>query len=451
MRGLPAGSTERVLPTAKSLLASLVVVRACESLASARGGDQHVAILQRMFAGDWPRAFPARLPVAYSVDDSPLMPLILRWFAILSLALAAGAGLPQEGRGQADPPLVAVGSAESRLLADAADGSLDRQSLFRASLVAGGVADDAELNFWQQRFDALCESLDAKHTDESRFTPQELFAFLHSQILTGHYQASVTTLPETLRSGNYNCLTATILFISIGERYGVPIEAVSTSGHIYCRLPDNGPLDIETTQPDWDKARNVQSAVSEENRRLPSRCINHVQVVAKIYYNRGLELLGRKQFEPAVSLLQRSLRLDPQDADARENLLAAYNNWALFLAEGERFAEAADLLRRGQELDASYPPYRANYLHVYQRWAAWHCARHEYASAIDVLERGSRNHPDAPLFITGPRTVYAQWLEWHLKRGEYQRAAEVLAAANRRLDQDAIARLQAHVQLTIED
>jgi len=374
------------------------------------------------------------------------------WYATLGLALAFGAGWPGQAASQSEPPLVAVGSVENRLLADAADKVLDRHPLLRAALIAGGVNDDRTLSHWQQRFEELCQPLDEKRVRGTPITPEALFVFLHTQIMTGEYRASVTTLPETLSSGNYNCLTATILLVSLGDRYHMPIEAISTSGHIYCRFVGEKPIDVETTQSDWAKATRARSGTRTSDEQLPPvRSIDSAQVIAKIYYNRGLEQLGRRQFEHAVALLHRSLQLDPRDADARENLLAAFNNWALFLAEAERYADAVERIRIGWELDADYPPFAANYLHIHQRWAAWHCARHEYASAIEVLERGSSQRPDAPLFSAGPRTVYAQWLQWHLKRGEYREAAEVLACANQRLDQDAIARLHAHVQLTVED
>ena len=368
----------------------------------------------------------------------------LSWFATLGLAMLAVALATRSALSQDHPPLVPVGSAESRLLADAADGTLDHQSLLRAALIAGGEEDHGKLNLWQDRFEALCAPLEQRHAQGETLQAETLFGFLHSQILTGDYVAAVTTVPTTLQTGDYNCLTATTLLIALGDRYSVPLEAVSTSGHIYCRYVGESPFEIETTNPDWSKARSTSV-----NRYAAARGINRVQVVAKIYYNRGLEQLAQKKFAAAIPILQRSLQLDPEDADARENLLAGMNNWALFLADGERFAEAAERIRAGQLIDANYQPFVANQLHIYQRWAAWHCARHEYQAALATLEAGRNCQPDAPLFLAGPKMVYAQWLDWHLKRGELPQAEEVLASALPQLEA-ANARLQPSVQLPIK-
>lgn len=375
---------------------------------------------------------------------------LLHLLATLSLSLTAVALAPERACGESQPPLVAVGSPESRLLADAADGSFDRGSFVRAALIAGGIRDSQELHAWQTRFDVLCQPLDFRREAGEALSAAALFEFLHAEILTGDYNAAVTTLPATLRTGDYNCLTATTLLVALGDRYAVPLEAVSTSGHIYCRHFGPTPLDIETTCPDWSQATSLSTGSGRSAGRFAaSRSIDRVQIVAKIYYNRGLALLADKQFAAATALLERSRQLDPYDADARENLLAGFNNWALSLAQAEQFADAAKLLVRGKEIDANYPPLAANQLHIHQRWAAWHCSRHEYEAALAVLEQGRRLQPEAPLFVAGPQAVYAEWIGWLRRQGADQQAAEVLAAARRRLDRRSLEKLQARVQYAL--
>jgi tetratricopeptide (TPR) repeat protein len=367
----------------------------------------------------------------------------------VSLTLLGSAGAAISARAETQPPLLPVGMPETRLLADAADGELQRHSLLRAALIAGGIADERELSDWQDCFAYLCEPLQQRTAAGETLTPKELFAFLHSEILTGEYNAAVTTLPATLRSGNYNCLTATVLLLELGDRYQVQLEAVSTSGHIYCRHLGPEPCEIETTCPTWFQSGRTASEQPIARRFASSRNINRVQVVAKIYYNRGLALLADKQFAMALPLLERSQQLDPHDADARENLLAGVNNWALSLAEADRFAEAVQLIERGKRIEPSYPPFAANELHTYQRWAAWHCARREYSAALAVLEQGRTRQPSALLFVAGPRTVYAEWLAWLERQGDRQAMTEVLAAAGQCLDPSAHAQLQAHLQFTL--
>lgn len=350
---------------------------------------------------------------------------------VLLRTLVALVALSAVGRVRAESelPLVPVASAEARLLADAADGVFDRHPFLRAALIAGGEQDEQQLHAHQERFETLCQPLDLRRAQGEKLTAEALFQFLHEAMLTGRYDAAVTTLPATLGRGDYNCLTATTLLVALGDRYACPIEAVATSGHIYCRsLADGRPL--ETTCREWfSRGGAIGDPSLKTKGAAEGRSVNRVQLVAKFYYNRGVALLADKQFERALGLLEISRQLDPRDSDARENLLAGLNNWALAETEMKRFETAARLLAQARTIDANYPPLAANDLHVHQRWAAWLCERHQYAAAIELLNAGSRRRPDAPLFTAGRRDVYIAWARWHHERGEDQLAAKVLAEA----------------------
>src|SRR5690606_16443754 len=57
--------------------------------------------------------------------------------------------------------------------------------------------------------------------------------------------------------------------------------------------------------------------------------ITDVQLVARVYYNRGVTRLRAKKFAQAVALTKASLRIDADNTIAHGNLLAGLNNWAL--------------------------------------------------------------------------------------------------------------------------
>ena len=77
-------------------------------------------------------------------------------------------------------------------------------------------------------------------------------------------------------------------------------------------------------------------------------------MAAMIYYNRGVDLLAEKRFAEAAAANAKALRLDPQNATARGNLLATINNWSIELGKRQHFAEAVNLLRQGLAIDAKF-------------------------------------------------------------------------------------------------
>jgi len=91
-----------------------------------------------------------------------------------------------------------------------------------------------------------------------------------------------------------------------------------------------------------------------------SRRITPVQLLAKFYYNRGVEALNAGEFAVGIDRLQISLAMDPADADARANIVAGLNNWAVERCGARRYDEAATLIERGLSLDPSFGPLVAN-------------------------------------------------------------------------------------------
>jgi tetratricopeptide (TPR) repeat protein len=104
-------------------------------------------------------------------------------------------------------------------------------------------------------------------------------------------------------------------------------------------------------------------------RPVRSREVSDVELLAMIYYNRGVDLLGEKRFAEAAAANAKALRLAPSNATARGNLLVTLNNWAIELGTTAHYAEAADLLRLGLAIEPGYQAFRLNYAHLHRQWA----------------------------------------------------------------------------------
>jgi tetratricopeptide (TPR) repeat protein len=198
--------------------------------------------------------------------------------------------------------------------------------------------------------------------------------------------------------------------------------------------------DVQTTCKDWFdvKAGKAVSASAQALAKqiasgavLP-RQLTDVQLLAKVYYNRGVSQLETQDYASALDLLKTSLALDPEDEPARNNLLAAYNNWALKLCDAGNFAAASDKLAAGRAIDAQYGPLQTNDLYVHQKWVLDHCQRGRYSAAIEILEQGHQRRPDVELFDGGRFAVYGMWARTLLEGNRLHEALAVLDSARRR-------------------
>src|SRR5208282_2889476 len=180
---------------------------------------------------------------------------------------------------------------EQRLFDQIHDGRFGEFSLLEAGLIAGGIDRKDELLRYGKRFDAIVDSL--RRSGSVCGTPREraqaVFTFLHQSILRGGYNLQASDLRQAFDHGRFNCVTASLLFNCLAKRFDLRAVGLEIPGHAMSRLelPEET-LDIETTCPRWFALNDSSRAAGG---RRPARQVSEVELVATIYYNRGVDLL----------------------------------------------------------------------------------------------------------------------------------------------------------------
>lgn len=173
--------------------------------------------------------------------------------------------------------------------------------------------------------------------------------YVHRRVLRGDYDASCARLDRTLESGDYNCLTATLLYLDLCRVSGTDVRALASPNHVRIVWQAAGTSRaIETTDPRWQP----------EALRADEFPITDRQLVARVYYNLGIEYAKREEYAAAESLTRTGWSLDPTLDDARENWLATLNNWSVRLIHRGQFVQARQLIERGLQVDQQYVPLR---------------------------------------------------------------------------------------------
>lgn len=100
----------------------------------------------------------------------------------------------------------------------------------------------------------IYQSLENSAKEQFAFLPQmeaadKLLHFIHSSLLK-KYREGCTRLNETLLTGNYNCVTASVLYFALARSLGLTVYGQETSIHAFCSvLIDGQKIDVETTNP----------------------------------------------------------------------------------------------------------------------------------------------------------------------------------------------------------
>jgi tetratricopeptide (TPR) repeat protein len=268
---------------------------------------------------------------------------------------------------------------ERQLFQDCTDGRLHQFALLDAALVASGVNDPTAMNHYRQQFfttrDEVARS--TRGVENSLQRLEVIHRILHERLLRGGYNASATNLAATLQTGVYNCASATVLFVALAAEFHIRAAAIELPGHVRARAYcDDQQYEIEVTCPVWKEAvrctaKSSNESDNEQSARaaLDGREISPCGLIAMIYYNRGIDAFNDCRYADAVAANRKALLLDPSNLLARENLLAAVNNWALALCDASHFAEAEQLLAEGRQFDPQHAAFVHNAIHVQQAWA----------------------------------------------------------------------------------
>ena len=292
---------------------------------------------------------------------------------------------------------------EQALFQDAQSGRWNNFDLFRAAMVAEGIRDSGLIRTYEARLDALVAKVMVTSGNTSpQAKTRALFEAMHQEILTQPYSLDCTELSKVMKTGHFNCVSATILFNCLAEKAGLDVCALEKPGHALSRVKFVGSaaIDIETTCPTWfdlqsdeerqfaaqlrvaptpgkanpATAQNAVPATAEPKVKSFSdlREISPVQLVATIYYNRGVDLYAKKSHPEAAAANVKALYLDKDNEQAWTNLLVSINNWALDAVDEKKeerlYNLAVILLDQGVSLDPTYDKFRANYVYVFYHW-----------------------------------------------------------------------------------
>ncbi|MCE9607204.1 MAG: hypothetical protein K8U03_20145 [Planctomycetia bacterium] len=324
---------------------------------------------------------------------------------------------------------------EQALLADVADGRLDRVPLLDAALLAGGTSDARALETYRRRFEHWVAELQVsgRIVGNERDRARGVLEYLHSRVLTGGFRDTSTKLDEAFEHGRFNCISSVILFRTLAARFGLTVHGVEVPGHAYAvvEAADESFI-VQTTCRDWFAAdgdtslqrsllrRTIGAAAADTAEQAKrERRLSDVGMLAVVYYNRGVDHLEAGSHEAAIEANRTALKLDAANEAARANLLAGLNNWSLELGRRGDFPQALRMLETGLQYAPEYGLFHENLVALYQQRLA-----------------GSTSTVEASPNLSALRGCYARW-QSELRRQGATAEAETVA---RRASEDPFLR-----------
>lgn len=324
------------------------------------------------------------------------------------------------------------------LIQDATDGTLDDLSLLHAGLIASQVTDRATIDDYESALDRWCDQLQQSGTmtGDARHKAAVLLEAMHRDLLGGEYDKYATELTSVFEQGHYNCVSATLLFYHLAQRFDLSVTLVERPGHAWCIVRDDTVItEVETTCAAWFRVSDnvaarealIRSTTGLSHGGSTSRqSITPVQLIATIYYNRGVQQLEQGNYPAAMRANMIAATLDRESKTIYSNLLATVNNWSLALSQRGEYDEALDLLARGLVIEPTHASFLQNDLHIHQTWmqTLWR-ARHDHESTeglertLEVLRRAEDRHPGRADLARARQRLLSYTTQQQLRNGSH--------------------------------
>jgi tetratricopeptide (TPR) repeat protein len=315
---------------------------------------------------------------------------------------------------------------EVALFADVQGGRFTSWSFEEAALLASGVTDEARRKSYLDQIDRLAEEAE-KATDAAKNPCEKgeaLLKWLHAHPMAKGYQSHQSSLAVVLETGKFNCLSSAVLYYVLARRLGLDVSGMEQPDHVFVVLHDGiRHMNVQTTSAAGFRAQGKDGGTG--------RPVGEVELVALLYYNRGVELSKAKRYHEALLVDFCALSLDPKLDSSRQNILAALTKWSKERADAGEFETALGVLDEGRGLAPREEHFANNLCYLVREWARNTYRREGEEAAREVLRAQRKRFGD----VAGMQAVVVGHVSWVAKQQEDAgRWEEALAAIERHAD-----------------
>jgi len=246
------------------------------------------------------------------------------------------------------------------------------------------------------------------------------------------------------------CLSLSILYLSLGERLGLPLYGVVVPGHFFVRY-DDGRLrfNIETTSkggnaPDKHYIRKFKVPMGNPG-IIYMKDLNKIQTLGCFFNNLGNTYSNINNIDSALLALERAVQINPSLGESHMNLGNVYfkKGWledaiyeyqtALEINPAEaktHFNLANAYAKRGWLNDAVSEYVQSlgldpNCIDTYKSLAATYCRQKMFGQAIVQLKQVILSNPKNSSLYTQLGDVYSQMGEYEKAILQYKKALKI--------------------------
>ena len=349
---------------------------------------------------------------------------------------------------------------ERKLFADASDGELDDYSMIDAAFIASGLPDSDALSIYRKKYKSLLAGArrlaNRETTDYAR--AKSVFDYMHKKTL-GKYGLHSVDMVGVFSRGDYNCVSATVLYNALLEDMNLQSWGVLVPSHAYSIVHVDGrEVEVETTSPKgFDPARTdeayrqlleeygLDGALYDANgsKRKASSLIREVKgkkqpvgnltMVAVIYSNLAAARVRDGDLEGALANFVKATALSDENPHFQSSRDALLNNLIVDLVEAGSFKRAGAAASAARQIPgvgaAMLGKLVSLQAHATTKWSMELAALGRHQESIAVYTSALKELNGQEMLLHNRKAGYVNWGIALNRSGQFREASTVLLEA----------------------
>lgn len=237
------------------------------------------------------------------------------------------------------------------------ESSFTSSMLIDSSLAASGLSGEIH-NQYKNKYEQLIENfrIDIKssfYNLESYKQGEFILKWAHSNILSSYIE-NQTLMDNLIDTGNYNCVSSSILYLILAREAGLNINIIETQDHVFCSIEtETGWIDVETTtvygfdpgvkQEFHQEFEKTGFTYVPPGKYRSRKTINDRETVALIFQNRMSLLQKKNLHDQVIGIAVDRWTLSGSD-NSRKDMNDSFRNWAATLNNRGSYKIAYDLI-----------------------------------------------------------------------------------------------------------
>ncbi len=330
-------------------------------------------------------------------------------------------------------------SIEKDFFHDLNNGKLVKFNYYDAFIIASDVTKESGFIYYQDELKKIREKAlkGVDNTEDPYEVAKKLLFWLHDNVLK-KYRYDATLVTDIVDSGEFNCLSASILYALLANDLGLDVCGVIVKDHAFCMLKDpRGDKDIETTvRYGFDPGTKEIEQLKEVTRYIyvPKkeyslrRNVTILQLIGALYSNlAGAVVRSTEQekidFERELPKYKKGYYFDQDAKVFSTDIAACLNNLTIKYIEKKEYDSAYKYLRQAKKFEPENDDFKNLEKRYFSEKALAEVKGGNYEKGIEYIKIALGFYPNDEKLLNNLAFCYVSWGNSFFEKKDFESAS----------------------------